>query len=108
MNERFKDLLDKAEALDLDKKKNNGKRKSSKVLNYVITENDEQSDLLVLTKNMINEAEITYEDVYNVHGKDVGNNMIQSLKKSQLSWKRFCMWAEVCGLKPEILLKPIE
>lgn len=95
-------FLDQAESMNsLVKKEKN--RSSSKHIHYEINEKKD-SDLLILLKNLINQSDIYYQDVYDKYGKSVGNNMIQSIKKGQLSWTRFVKWADVAGYDVEINL----
>jgi len=79
-----------------------GRKVELKVLHYEIL--DEDSELTVFVKEMINEAKITNNHVYQALGRAEGWNMIYGLKKG-VSWERVKKWAEVTGNTIELYRK---
>lgn len=78
-------------------------RSSGGILKFEYTDDD--SDLMILLKDLVNNSEITYSDVYEKFDRRLGWNMIHSVRKGQISWTRFKKWMEILNLEAEIVIK---
>lgn len=84
-------------------KKKKGRKATENPLKY--EEKDDDPELVRIVKDLINEDNITNQNVYDIFGRSEGWNMIYSLKKSQMSWERFKKWMEVLNLEVNIDIK---
>ncbi|ALN97903.1 hypothetical protein Bp8pS_224 [Bacillus phage vB_BpuM-BpSp] len=102
------DKISKTENVSKEKSpKNIGRKVDIKVLRYEI-DKDKDVELAVFIKNLINEHEITNQDVYDHLGRKVGWNYINGLKGGSVSWSRVKKWCEILGYDVEITLKKIK
>lgn len=97
------DIFDEMEQQEVKVHSTKG-RNSGGIIRFEYT--DEDSDLMVLLKDLVNNAEITYNDVYDKFDRRLGWNMIHSIRKGQISWERFKKWTEVLDVEAEIIIKP--
>jgi len=100
------DLFDEASQVDgsSEKQDNVTKAKSSEPLNFEIRETD---DLFrVRLKEMINNCQITLQDLYNIKTQNDGYNMKYSLdKKGQLGLDRIMLWCKVLHKVPDLVFR---
>lgn len=68
--------------------------------------NEDDGELLVKIKEIINDKDLYYADVYDKYGKQLGINMINGLKKGQISWARFKMWLDLLEYDYDLTLTP--
>jgi hypothetical protein len=106
-----RDLLDKiAEVERADNEEESSSKKGRKVevkvLRFEIDE-EKDSELSIFVKKLVNEKDITNQDLYNVYGRAEGWNMIYGLRKGSISWERVKKWCEVMGYQAEITLSKI-
>lgn len=73
-------------------------------LKFEIKEKD--NDLLVMIKNLVNERELTYNDLYDKFGRQLGWNMIDGARKGQISWDRFKKWMDFLGMEIDLSITP--
>jgi hypothetical protein len=66
----------------------------------------EDGDLLTIVKNLVNEADLTYNDLYTKFGRQLGWNMINSARNGQISWERFKKWMEILDMDIDLTIKP--
>lgn len=62
-------------------------RSSGGILKFEYTDDD--SDLMILLKDLVNNAEITYSDVYEKFDRRLGWNMIHSVRKVKHKVRRY-------------------
>lgn len=75
--------------------------KNNSPIHFEITEQDDE--LTIATKNIINESGITLQDIYDKRGQRNGYNMKYSVqKKGQLGWDRVKTWCKLLHLVPII------
>lgn len=72
-----------------------GRKTDLKVLYYDINESD--NELSRFVKNLINESEVTNQQVYDYFGRELGYNMIYSLYKKSIAWNRVKNWCDFLG-----------
>lgn len=73
--------------------------KETVVINIPITENDD--DVSIALKNLINNSGITNQELYDIKGQRNAYNMIYSFKnKGQLGIDRIKEWAKILHCKP--------
>lgn len=96
------DLFDKMEKTEI---KSNAKP-TSRVSSLKFEMNDEDKDLLVIIKNLVNERELTYNDLYDKFGRQLGWNMIDSARKGQISWDRFKKWMDFLDMDIDLVVTP--
>ena len=65
-------------------------------LRFITDEND--GDLLTIIKKLINTNNLSYQDVYSKYGQTLGWNMINSIRKGQISWDRFKKWMDLLNM----------
>jgi len=96
-------MMSKSEKLKLKKNEelakesvlnNKGRKVKIKVLHYDIKDND--SDLTISCKSLINKNKITNKDVYDVYGRSDGWNLIYGSEKT-IGWDRVKKWADLLG-----------
>lgn len=106
MNNDFFDNLKKVE-VDISenietevKTSNRGKRRQIDdfVLNFEI-DDDLDDELVSSMKNLINESNVLKSDLYKTYGRSEAYNMIYSLQKGVLSWKRAEKWCDFLGYR---------
>jgi hypothetical protein len=106
-----KDLLDKISNIsnvEVDSKPSRkGRKVDLKVLRFEINE-ETDSKLAVYAKKLINEHEITNQQVYDMFGRAEGWNMIYGLSKGSISWDRLEKWCELMDYRIELVLTKIE
>jgi len=73
---------------------NKGRQFKLKILKYEI--NEEDSDITVICKKLINKSKVTNRDVYDVFGRSDGWNLIYSSEKN-ITWDKAKKWGEVLG-----------
>ena len=56
---------------------------------------EDDGDLLTIIKKLINSNSLSYQDVYSKYGQTLGWNMINSIRKGQISWDRFKKWMDL-------------
>lgn len=69
-------------------------------------EKNEDGELLVLVKKLINSRDLSYSDVYDKYGKQLGINMINGIRKGQISWDRFKLWLDLLEVDYDLVLTP--
>lgn len=75
--------------------------KNNSVINFEI--NEEDNEIAVALKNLINDSEITVQEIYDIKGQRDGYNMIYSIKRrQQLGLDRLLEWCKVLNKKPVI------
>ena len=73
--------------------------KETVVINIPITENDD--DISIALKNLINNSGITNQELYDIKGQRNAYNMIYSFRnKGQLGIDRIKEWAKILHVKP--------
>jgi hypothetical protein len=111
MDLQKKDLLDKISSISNVetevKTSRKGRKVDLKVLRFDIDE-DKDSELAVYAKKLINDHEITNQQVYDMYGRAEGWNMIYGLSKGSISWERLKKWCELMDFKIEIVLTKIK
>lgn len=70
------------------------------ILHFDIEEDDDE--LVSSVKNLINNSNVYKSQLYEIIGRSEGYNMIYSLQKSTLSWKRCEKWCEFLGYKIDL------
>ena len=108
-DKNMSNLFDEIEASNLsipNKKRIENSAKSKNKIQF--EESPDDSDLMSLLKNAINGADIKYQSLYDEYGRTKATNMINGMKKGQLSWDRFKEWLKIAGLQPTIIINKIE
>ena len=84
---------------------NRGRKFEEEILNLPMNP-ETDSELVLFTKKIINEANITNKEVYDHFGQSLGYNMIYSLvkKKPAISWERVRQWIDFLGYNLELVL----
>ena len=84
---------------------NRGRKFEEEILNLPMNP-EADSELVLFTKKIINEAQITNKEVYDHFGQSLGYNMIYSLvkKKPAISWERVRQWIDFLGYNLELVL----
>lgn len=107
-SKKIDDVLKEIESTKIDsplKKKTH----SSRSKNFIYFEElDEDSDLMSLLKTTINDAHVKYQALYDEFGRSKATNMLNGIKKGQISWDRFKDWLRVIGKKPTIVIINLE
>ena len=98
-------MFDEMEKQDIKAHPTKG-RSSGGILRFEYSEDD--SDLMTLLKDLVNNSSVTYNDVYEKYDRRLGWNMINSVRNGHMSWDRFKKWAVVLNVDVEILIKPKE
>ena len=76
--------------------------KEEAVIEFEITEDDDE--IKISLKTLINNANITNQQIYDIKGQRNGYNMIYSLdKKGQLGIDRIKAWAKILHKKPVLI-----
>ena len=111
-NKDFKNLLDQAKSkaklitLDGNKKPSNVINKEKKVLKFTINEKD--NNYIVSLKSLINDKQITLEDISKVVGSNAYNLYYSLEKKGQLLFDRLDLWCEILGVNCELNFRDLE
>lgn len=104
LDEDLKELFDEASEVDGNaskEKKTNSSAKSDEVIYFEIINEDDE--LTAAAKNLINESNITLQQVYDKKGQRDGYNMKYSVAaRQQLGWKRVIEWCNILHKVPEI------
>lgn len=79
---------------------------TSRVSSLKFETNDNDKDLLVIIKNLVNERNLTYNDLYEKFGRQLGWNMIDSARKGQISWDRFKKWMDFLDMDIDLVVTP--
>ena len=98
------DIFTKMESTKIEVSTKSSSRVSE--LKFETCEND--GELLSIIKSLVNERNLTYNDVYDKYGRQLGWNMINSARKGQISWDRFRKWMELLNMEVDILIKKKE
>jgi hypothetical protein len=103
-----KDILDKAASISKAETTSSapskkGRKVDVKTLHFDINE-DEDTELSIFVKQLINKEQITNKLVYDTFGRSEGWNMIYGLSKGSVSWDRVKKWCELMGYRVEITL----
>jgi hypothetical protein len=100
--EAIKEKLKKYKKNNLIRKKNvsnqERKAKSEEVLFYPISEDD--SDMLIMLKNTVNESQITLQQIYQAVGSCQGYNLHYGLlTRNEIKLKTLEAWGSILGRK---------
>lgn len=79
--------------------------KSNEVISYDILAED--GPIVVALKNYINTHNITTQELYDLKGQRDAYNMIYTLKKSQLGFKRLEEWCQILHINPVVSFVPM-
>lgn len=96
----MEDLFSKMEQTEI----KSSAKPSSRVSALKFDISDEDKDLLIIIKNLVNERDLTYNDIYDKFGRQLGWNMIDSARKGQISWERFKKWMEFLDMEIDLVV----
>lgn len=83
-----------------------GRKVKVSILHFDIEDTD--NELVEIVKNLINESNITNQDVYDNFTRHAGWNMIYGLRKNSISWSRVKQWCNFLGYSIELSVKKID
>lgn len=101
--EKLKNL--KIDTTTVDEEANDSTKKGKRqiddfVLNFEILDSDDE--LVASIKQLINSSKVYKSQLYDTLGRSEGYNMIYSLQKGVLSWKRCEKWCNFLGYKIDL------